>query len=66
MKGKCKCGKIIDEVEFTQFGMCQKCWAIQDAYNRGYSDALFDTNFEREPTWSDNEGDHLRMEDDYD
>jgi hypothetical protein len=27
MKGKCpKCGKIIDEVEYTQFGMCIECF----------------------------------------
>lgn len=26
MKGYCKCGKVIDEVEFTQFGMCEVCY----------------------------------------
>lgn len=58
MKGYCKCGKVIDEVEFTQFSMCESCW---DAYNTGYSDALFDSK-------DDNDGDHepYRMEDDYD
>lgn len=25
MKGYCKCGTVIDEVEFTQFGMCEDC-----------------------------------------
>lgn len=25
MKGYCKCGKVIDEVTFTQFGMCVAC-----------------------------------------
>ena len=25
MKGYCECGKVIDEVEFTQFGMCKDC-----------------------------------------
>ena len=31
MKGKCKCGKIIDEVEFTQFGICVECYKKVDA-----------------------------------
>ena len=26
MKGFCSCGKIIDEVEYSQFGMCIYCW----------------------------------------
>ena len=26
MKGYCKCGKVIDEVEFSQFGMCIECY----------------------------------------
>lgn len=26
MKGYCKCGKVIDEIEFTQFGMCVECF----------------------------------------
>lgn len=26
MKGYCICGQVIDEVEFTQFGMCEKCY----------------------------------------
>ena len=31
MKGNCpKCGKIIDEVEFTQFKMCVDCWELQN------------------------------------
>lgn len=25
MKGYCKCGKVIDEVEFTKFGSCREC-----------------------------------------
>ena len=58
MKGYCKCGAVIDEVTFTQFGMCDEC----RAYNKGYQDALFDCSND------DNDGDHepYRMEDDYD
>ena len=26
MKGYCSCGKIIDEVEYSQFGICIYCW----------------------------------------
>lgn len=26
MKGYCKCGVVIDEVVFTRFGMCEKCY----------------------------------------
>ena len=27
MKGYCKiCGKVVDEVVFTQFGCCEKCY----------------------------------------
>jgi len=68
MKGYCKCGTEIDETGWTQFGMCYECWVkdrITDAYNRGYSDALFDYNYEAD---YDNDGDHepYRMEDDYD
>ena len=65
MKGYCKCGEVMDEVEYTQFGMCSACYStneIREAYNRGYSDALFDYNID------DNDGDHepYIMEDDYD
>ena len=28
VKGYCKCGCIIDEVEFTQYGMCSACKII--------------------------------------
>lgn len=60
MKGYCKCGKEIDETEFIQFSMCQECWIIQNAYNKGYSDACYDL------ATDDNDGEYLRMEDDYD
>jgi hypothetical protein len=30
MKGYCKCGKIIDEVTFTQYGMCEECLRERD------------------------------------
>ena len=30
MKGYCKCGKVIDEVEFSQFGMCSVCYRKKD------------------------------------
>ena len=26
MKGYCKCGVVIDEVQFSQFKMCPKCY----------------------------------------
>ena len=29
MKGYCKCGKEIDETEFTQFGSCVDCFKIK-------------------------------------
>lgn len=29
MRGSCKCGIEIDEVEFTQFGMCTSCFTIK-------------------------------------
>lgn len=29
MKGYCKCGKEIDEVEFTEFGSCRECNIIE-------------------------------------
>ncbi len=35
MKGYCKCGKEIDEVEFTQFGSCVECFKIQEFKNIG-------------------------------
>lgn len=27
MKGYCKCREVIDEVEYSQFGMCPKCYS---------------------------------------
>lgn len=63
MKGYCGCGKEIDEVEFTQFGMCFECCTKKtywEAYKQGYKDALDDY---REV---DNEGEHYNMNEDRD
>ena len=65
MKGYCKCGVEIDEVEFTELGMCLACYTIearQSGYDEGYTDALWDVSDD------DNDGDHepYHMEEDYD
>ena len=65
MKGYCKCGKEIDEVEFTQFdGMCEECYSIINdywrGYEKGYQDALDDCKEE------ENDGEHYNINEDYD
>jgi len=37
MKGYCKCGKEIDEIEYTQFGMCEKCVDEEGCPECGYN-----------------------------
>jgi len=68
MKGYCKCGSEIDEIEFTELGMCLECYTINthnDSYKQGYTDALFDICDGDEV--DDNDGDWvLHIEDDYD
>lgn len=34
MKGYCTCGTEIDEVQFTQFGKCEKCYMEDEEKNR--------------------------------
>ena len=56
MKGFCKCGTIIDEVVYTELGMCQQCYYMEElfkgwkkfkceleykkGYKKGYLDAM--------------------------
>ena len=48
MKGYCECGNIIDEVEFTQFGMCEGCYKKDSGGNEPcpicFGDKLDDLN----------------------
>ena len=30
MKGYCTCGKVIDEAEYTELGMCEDCFEFED------------------------------------
>jgi hypothetical protein len=30
LKGYCKCGAVMDEVQFSQFKMCEKCYMEEE------------------------------------